>query len=92
MLLAVQEQVRNHSGNANARANWLKNCFHDGMIIKQVSYSELLDEYRYALGIWTETKALYPSDGLEVFQATLVLEELEKQLERHLQPPVLLAA
>ena len=62
------------------------------MIGKQASYSELLSEYRYTLGIWTETKALYPPDGLEVFHATLMLEELEKKLEQHRQPFSLLAA
>ena len=62
------------------------------MVAKQESYNELLSEYRYALGIWTETKALYPADGVEVFQATLTLEELEKKLEKHRRPLSLLAA
>jgi hypothetical protein len=62
------------------------------MIAKQVSYNELLSEYRYALGIWTETKALYSYDGPEVFHATLHLEALEKQLENHRRAFSLLAA
>ena len=61
------------------------------MIAKKVTYEEVLGEYRYALGIWTETKALYASDGPEVFQATLQLEELEKKLE-NFPRPVSLAA
>jgi hypothetical protein len=56
------------------------------MIAKQVSYNELLSEYRYALGIWTETKALYAHDSPEVFHATLHLEELEKQLANQRRP------
>ncbi len=62
------------------------------MIAKQVSYNELLSEYRYALGIWTETKALYAHDGPEVFHAELQLEALEKELENHRRPFSLLAA
>ena len=46
-----------------------------------MTYNELLAEYRFALGIWTETKALYPLDGPEVFQAALHLETLENRLK-----------
>ena len=62
------------------------------MIAKQVSYNNLLSEYRYALGIWTETKALYSHDGPEVFHATLQLEALEKQLQNYRRPFSLMAA
>jgi hypothetical protein len=62
------------------------------MNAKPVSYEQLLNEYRYSLGIWSETKALYSSDGPEVFHATLELEELEIKLRKHRQPFSLLAA
>ena len=71
---------------------WIFTCSALGMTIKKVSYEELLSEYRYSLGIWTETKALYSSDGPEVFYAALALEALEKQLEKHRQPISLRAA
>ena len=40
----------------------------------------LLDEYRMALSLWTETRALYVPDAVEVAQATRHLENLEHEL------------
>ena len=40
----------------------------------------LLDEYRMALSLWTETRALYVPDAAEVAQATTHLENLEHEL------------
>jgi len=53
------------------------------MSAKPTTYDELLAEYRYALGIWTETKALYPPEAPEVFQATWHLEDVEHSLQLH---------
>ena len=40
----------------------------------------LLDEYRMALSLWSETRALYSADTMEVRQATKHLEALEEDL------------
>ena len=40
----------------------------------------LLDEYRKALGLWSETRALYSAETAEVQQAAKHLEELEQNL------------
>ena len=40
----------------------------------------LLDEYRMALSLWTETRALYLPEALEIVQATKHLEDLEYEL------------
>jgi hypothetical protein len=40
----------------------------------------LLDEYRMALSLWSETRALYLPDTVEVQQATKHLESLEEDL------------
>jgi len=40
----------------------------------------ILDEYRMALGLWSETRALYPPDTAEVQQVIKHLEELERTL------------
>ena len=40
----------------------------------------LLDEYRMALGLWSETRALYSAETAEVQQVTKHLEELEQSL------------
>jgi len=41
----------------------------------------LLDEYRMALSLWSETRALYLPEAMEVVQATKHLEDLEYELE-----------
>ena len=40
----------------------------------------LLDEYRMALSLWSETRALYTPDAAEIVQATKHLEDLEREL------------
>ena len=40
----------------------------------------LLDEYLMALGLWSETRALYAPDTAEVQQVIKHLEELERTL------------
>ena len=40
----------------------------------------LLDEYRMALSLWSETRAIYSPETDEVRQATTHLEELERNL------------
>ncbi len=40
----------------------------------------LREEYRIALRLWSETKALYPSDSAEVQSATDLLNALEADL------------
>ena len=40
----------------------------------------LLDEYRMALSFWSETRALYLPEALEIVQATKHLEDLEHAL------------
>lgn len=40
----------------------------------------LLDEYRMALSLWSEARALYLPDVVEIAQATKHLEDLEFQL------------
>ena len=40
----------------------------------------LLDEYRMALSLWSETRAFYAPEAIEVVVATRHLEELEHEL------------
>ena len=40
----------------------------------------LLDEYRIALRMWSETKALYPLESAEYAEATSNLDQLEQDL------------
>jgi hypothetical protein len=40
----------------------------------------LLDEYRVALSLWSETRALYLPDTVEIIQATKHLEDLEHEI------------
>ena len=40
----------------------------------------LLDEYRMALSLWSETRALYLPEAIEIVQATKHLEDLEHEL------------
>ncbi len=42
----------------------------------------LLDEYRMALSLWSETRALYSLEAAEVGQATKHLEDLERELSQ----------
>ena len=40
----------------------------------------LLDEYRMALSLWSETRALYLPEAMEIVQATKHLEDIEHEL------------
>src|ERR1700722_12244148 len=40
----------------------------------------LLDEYRMALSLWSETRALYSPEAAKIMQATKHLEDLEHEL------------
>jgi len=40
----------------------------------------LLDEYRMALSLWSETRALYLPEAAEIAQATKHLEDLEREI------------
>jgi len=40
----------------------------------------LLDEYRMALSLWSETRALYSPEAMEIVQATKHLEDIEHEL------------
>jgi hypothetical protein len=50
------------------------------------AYSELLNEYRIALGLWSEARAHYSPDEPEVTAASHHLEELEQELTSFSQP------
>jgi hypothetical protein len=52
------------------------------------SYTELLNEYRIALGLWSEARAVYSPDEPEVAAATSHLEALELELASFSQPAV----
>jgi len=42
----------------------------------------LLDEYRMALSLWSETRALYLPEAPEIVQATRHLEDIEQALSQ----------
>lgn len=44
------------------------------------SYTELLEQYRVALGLWSEVRAHYSPDKPEVTAATCHLEAIEQEL------------
>jgi hypothetical protein len=50
------------------------------------TYTELLNEYRIALGLWSEARALYSPDEPEVAAATSHLEAIEQELASFSQP------
>ena len=49
-------------------------------------YTKLLNEYRIALSLWSETRALYSPDKPEVIAATRHLDELEQELSLYNKP------
>jgi hypothetical protein len=50
------------------------------------AYTELLNDYRMALGLWSEVRAVYSPDQPEVAAATNHLEALEQELASFSQP------
>jgi len=49
-------------------------------------YLELLEEYRTALGLWSEVRFLYSPEKPEVLAATSHLKALEEELRLYTQP------
>lgn len=52
------------------------------------AHQELLTEYRIALGLWSEARALYPPDSSEIERATEHLAIVEFQLTQLRARPV----
>ena len=50
------------------------------------TYTELLEEYRVALGLWSEARAHYAPGDAEVAAATSHLEAIERELASFSQP------
>jgi hypothetical protein len=70
---------------------WRSECIQQGMNAIKESNTVLLNEYRIALGVWSEARAIYGADDPEVKAATEHLESLERELQS-LSEPVPLAA
>jgi hypothetical protein len=70
---------------------WPSDCIQLGMNTMKREYAELLSEYRVALGVWSEARAVYSPDQPEVAAATSLLEALEQELAAHNQPAALAA-
>jgi hypothetical protein len=58
---------------------WVLECIQLGMKAMDRN-TELLDEYRMALGLWSEVRAHYSLDEPAVAAATRYLESLEQDL------------
>jgi hypothetical protein len=43
-------------------------------------HTALLDEYRMALSLWSETRAVYLPEAMEIVQSTKHLEDIEHEL------------
>jgi hypothetical protein len=65
--------------------NWLE-CIQPGVSTMERTYTELLNEYRIALGLWSEARALYSPDEPEFAAATSHLEAIEQELTSFSQP------
>ena len=59
---------------------WLSACSYKCVNAMTQTHLELLNEYRIALGLWSEVRALYPLHEAEVAAATSHLEALEQEL------------
>ena len=70
---------------------WQLECIQSSMNAMEREYTELLSEYRVALGVWSEARALYSPDEPEVAAATNHLEALEQELVSFSQPAALAA-
>jgi hypothetical protein len=64
----------------------LLECIQLGMNAMERTYTELLSEYRIALGLWSEARAHYSPDEPEVAAATSHLEAIEQELASFSQP------
>ena len=70
---------------------WLSECVQLSMNTMEREYTELLNEYRVALGVWSEARAMYSPEQPEVAAATSHLEALEQELTAFSQPTALAA-
>jgi hypothetical protein len=70
---------------------WRLECIQSAMNAMEREYTELLSEYRVALGVWSEARALYSPAEPEVAAATNHLEALEQELVSFSQPAALAA-
>ena len=66
-------------------------CIQSSMNAMEDFYTALLNEYRMALGVWSEARAIYSPDEPEVAAATKHLEALEEELATYSQPAALAA-
>jgi hypothetical protein len=64
----------------------LLECIQLSMNAMEGAYSGLLNEYRVALGLWSEARAHYSPDEPEVAAATSHLEAIERELASFAQP------
>jgi len=55
-------------------------CIELSMNVRQRSHIELLNQYRVALGLWSDARAHYSPDEAEVAAATSHLEAIEQEL------------
>jgi len=69
---------------------WLLTCIQINVNDMTPTHLRLLDEYRIALGLWSDVRALYAPQDPEVAAATTHLEALERQLAS-LNAPALMA-
>lgn len=64
---------------------WLE-CIQLSVNTMERTYTELLNEYRIALGLWSEVRAHYSPDEPEVAAATGHLEAIEQELASFSHP------
>lgn len=57
----------------------------DAIAAVSSTHQSLLEEYRTALRLWTEARALYPDSSPAVLAATSRLEEIEQDLRDYRQ-------
>jgi len=65
---------------------WRSGPHPKGVSALEKKYTEFLNDYRIALGVWTEVRALYSPDAPEITAATDHLEAIEKQLGTFSEP------
>jgi hypothetical protein len=82
-LLVDQEHERHRSTVCNLRR---LGRIQLGMNTLEQEYTDLLNEYRMALRLWTEVRALYSPDAPEVTAAANHLEALEQELGTFSRP------
>ena len=78
--------VARHSTVQHPLNLWRSGGIKLSMKALEQEYTELLNEYRIALRLWSEVRALYSPDQPEVKAATDHVEALERQLGAPSQP------